>query len=127
MALKEIGLGDWFKVFRRELLCGLALGVFLGMLGFVRIHIWRAIGWDEGKYTEHYHLVAITIFAALIGVVLWGSLMGSMLPFLLRRLKLDPAAISAPLVATLVDVTGLIIYFSTAMLILRTTLLRELE
>jgi magnesium transporter len=124
IALREITLKDWFKVFRRELACGLALGIFLGIIGFARIHLWRAIGWDEGKYTEHYHLVAVTIFGALIGVVLWGTLMGSMLPFLLRRLKLDPATISAPLVATLVDVTGLIIYFNTALIVLSTTLLR---
>lgn len=123
LALKEITIGDWLKVFKRELITGLSLGAFLGLIGFVRIIIWRSLGWDHGKYTEHYMLVSLTIAVSLIGVVLWGSLSGSMLPFLLRKLKLDPAAISAPLVATMVDVTGLIIYFSTAMVILKGTLL----
>jgi magnesium transporter len=123
MALREITLGDWLRVFRRELICGVILGVFLGAIGLCRILLWRWLGWDNGKYTEHYTQVGIAVGVALIGVVLWGSLCGSMLPFLLRRLKLDPATISAPLVATLVDVTGLIIYFSSAMLILRGTLL----
>ena len=123
MALGEVKLGDWFKVFKRELACGILLGLFLAFIGFLRIHAWRAIGWDNGTYTEHYHLVAIAISVSLAGVVLWGSLMGSMLPFILRFCRLDPAAISAPLVATLVDVTGLIIYFSTAMVILRGSLL----
>jgi magnesium transporter len=124
LALREIGLGDWWRVCKREVACGLTLGIFLGCIGFVRIHLWRMIGWDEGAYTDYYHLVAVTIFFALIGVVLWGTIMGSMLPFLLRRFKLDPAAISAPLVATLVDVTGLIIYFNAALWILHATLLR---
>ncbi len=123
MALKEITLADWFRVFRRELLTGLALGAFLGIIGMFRVLLWRVLGWDGGRYTEHYVLVGMTIACSLIGVVLWGSLSGSMLPFLLRKLKLDPAAISAPLVATMVDVTGLIIYFTTAKLILHGTLL----
>jgi magnesium transporter len=123
MALKEITVGDWFRVFRRELLTGLLLGGFLGTIGMARILLWRALGWDGGRYTEHYVLVGLTIACSLVGVVLWGSLSGSMLPFVLRRMKLDPAAISAPLVATLVDVTGLVIYFTTATLILRGTLL----
>jgi len=189
MALGEVKVKDWFKVFRREISCGLLLGLLLGVLGLARIHIWQAVGWQD--YTVHthehntyklapdakvvfdgaehsvgpgqeltikegephgkgelaerdvteihigeptkqsaahsvltasYHLVAMTVGVALIGVVLWGTLMGSMLPFLLRRLKLDPATISAPLVATLVDVTGLIIYFTTAMAILHSVL-----
>ncbi len=123
MALGEVGVKDWLRVFGRELATGAVLGLFLGVIGFGRILLWRHFGWDGGKYTEHYQLIATTIFASLIGVVLWGSLMGGMLPLLLRMCKLDPAAISAPLVATLVDVTGLIIYFSTAMLILSKTLL----
>jgi magnesium transporter len=123
MALGEVGLRDWFRVFRRELTCGVVLGVFLGVIGFVRILLWRGLGWDQGKYTEHYNKVAMTVMVSLVGVVLWGTLMGSMLPFLLRKARLDPATISAPLVATLVDVTGLIIYFTTALLILRGTLL----
>ncbi len=138
MALGEIGLKDWFKVFKRELTCGLLLGAFLGVLGLLRIHIWQWLKFANynsnesyvkaGEHASYniaglYHQIGFTVGIALIGVVLWGSLMGSMLPFLLRRLKLDPATISAPLVATLVDVTGLIIYFTTAMLVLRGTLL----
>jgi len=122
LALQEIGVRDWLKVFKRELTCGIALGVFLAIIGFVRIVLWKHLGWGEA-YGSHYIYVALTVSVALIGVVLWGSLMGSMLPFLLRVLKLDPAAISAPLVATAVDVTGLIIYFSVASVILHGTLL----
>jgi magnesium transporter len=185
MALHEITLKDWFRVFRRELACGLLLGILLGTLGLVRIHLWQAVGWqdytvrervgntfnvapdakisidgqpipfhatgpvhislrqgtgegelDRGKDVHSielvsvkdrrifekplasYHLMALTVGLSLIGVVVWGTMMGSMLPFVLRALKLDPAAISAPLVATLVDVTGLVIYFTTAMFIL---------
>ncbi len=123
MALGELKLKDWWWAFRRELTCGLLLGLFLGVIGFGRIMLWRTLRWDSGKYTDHYFLVSVTVFFALIGVVLWGSLMGSMLPFILRRIKLDPATISAPLVATLVDVTGLVIYFTTASIVLRGTLL----
>jgi magnesium transporter len=121
MALGEVRLKDWWRVMRREITTGLALGLLLGVIGLVRVHIWSVIGWAD--YSRHYDRVAFTIGASLIGVVLWGSLMGSMLPFILRRAGLDPAAISAPLVATLVDVTGLIIYFTTAMMILRGSLL----
>ncbi len=138
MALGEIAVKDWFKVFKRELACGLLLGIFLGVIGIARIHLWQWIGMadyntnkeyvTEGSHSIYnilglYHKIGLTVGVALIGVVLWGSLMGSMLPFALRKLKLDPATISAPLVATLVDVTGLIIYFTTAMLILKGTLL----
>lgn len=129
MALGEVTLKGWLWVFRRELLCGLVLGLGLGLLGVIRIHLWQSIGWydytvttKDGLHTASYHLVALTVGVALVGVVLWGTIMGSMLPFLLRRLKLDPATISAPLVATLVDVTGLIIYFSVAMVILSSVL-----
>lgn len=121
MALGEVRLKDWLRVFRREVTAGLLLGLLLGFIGLIRVNVWAYFGWAD--YSSHYHLVALTIGAALIGIVLWGSLMGAMLPFLLRRLGLDPAAISAPLVATLVDVTGLIIYFTTALAILRGTLL----
>lgn len=130
MALGEVTLKGWVSVFRRELLCGLTLGIGLGLMGVFRIHLWQALGWQD--YTVHaragggeasYHLLALTVGLALVGVVLWGTIMGSMLPFVLRRLKLDPATISAPLVATLVDVTGLIIYFSVAMVILRSVLI----
>ena len=138
MALGEIGLKDWFWVLRREAACGLILGVFLGVIGLLRIHIWqwtRLANYDsnreyvkEGTHAIYniaglYHQIGLTVGIALIGVVLWGTLMGSMLPFLLRKARLDPATISAPLVATLVDVTGLIIYFTTALLLLKGTIL----
>ena len=105
---------------RREVFSGLALGGVLGLIGFLRITVWSAF---SNIYGEHWLLVAMTIGISLVGIVLWGTLSGSMLPLLLRRVGLDPATSSAPFVATLVDVTGLIIYFSVAMLILRRTLL----
>lgn len=120
MALGEVRLRDWWRVLRRELLSGLALGVILGAIGFLRIAVWSAF---LPLYGPHWPLVGLTVALALVGIVTWGTLAGSMLPFLLRRLGLDPAASSAPFVATLVDVTGLIIYFSVAMLVLRGTLL----
>ena len=120
MALGEVRLRDWFRVIRRELATGLALGSILGAIGFARIEIWQRFLYDYG---EHHLLVATTVAAALIGVVTFGTLAGSLLPFILRRLGFDPASASAPFVATLVDVTGLIIYFTAASLILRGTLL----
>jgi len=120
MALGEVRLRDWYRVIRRELASGLALGSILGAIGFLRIEIWQHF---LHTYGEHHLLVAITVAAALIGVVTFGTLAGSLLPFVLRRLGFDPASASAPFVATLVDVTGLIIYFSAASLILRGTLL----
>jgi magnesium transporter len=121
MALGEVRLRDWWRVALRELPSGLCLGLFLGAIGFCRILLWQAVGWYN--YGPHYLLVAFTVGAALIGVVTFGSLAGSMLPFVLRRLGFDPASASAPFVATLVDVTGLVIYFSVGLLILRGTLL----
>lgn len=121
MALGEIGLRDWWRVLLRELPSGLVLGGILGTIGFFRILIWQNLHfWNYGT---HYHLVAVTIAVALLGVVTFGSLAGSMLPFLLKRLGFDPASASAPFVATLVDVTGLSIYFYVALVILRGTLL----
>ncbi len=120
LALGEVGLAMWWQVMRREILAGLTLGVILGAIGFVRIAAWSAF---TDLYGPHWGLVACTVGFALVGVVLWGTLAGSMLPFVLRRLGFDPAASSAPFVATLVDVTGLVIYFSVALLILRGTLL----
>jgi len=122
MALAEVNLKDWFKVFRREITSGLGLGVILGSIGFARITIWHYFfpnlcGSTPG-YGEHWLLLALVIFFSLIGVVLWGSLSGAMLPFILRRLGFDPAKAAAPFVATIVDVTGLIIYFLIAGLIL---------
>jgi magnesium transporter len=121
LALTELGLRDWWRVFARELRSGLTLGAWLGFIGFVRITVWQVVGWAH--YTDHYLLVALTIWVSLIGVVTFGSLAGSMLPLVLRRLGFDPATSSAPFVATLVDVTGLVIYFTVALLILRGTLL----
>ena len=121
MALGELRLRDWFRVVRKELFSGLSLGLILGTIGFFRITLWQYLHiFDYGKY---HWLVALTVGAALVGVVLWGTLSGAMLPFLLRRCGLDPATSSAPFVATLVDVTGLIIYFNVALFILRGTLL----
>jgi magnesium transporter len=120
LALGELSLGEWWRVMRREVWSGLALGGILGAIGFLRIALWSAF---SDLYGPHWHLVAITVGVALVGVVLWGTLAGSLLPFVLRRFGLDPAVSSAPFVATLVDVTGLLIYFSAAVLILRGTLL----
>jgi magnesium transporter len=120
LALGEVRLRQWWRVMRRELGSGLALGAILGAIGFSRISVWSAF---SAMYGPHWLLVALTVGVALIGIVLWGTLAGSMLPFILRRLGFDPAASSAPFVATLVDVTGLVIYFSVATVILRGTLL----
>jgi magnesium transporter len=121
LALREVGLRDWFRIMRREIFAGLALGTILGVIGLIRITVWSAF--DPTLYTVHWFLVAVTVALALIGVVLWGTLSGSLLPLILRRLGFDPAKSSAPFVATLVDVTGLMIYFTVAMLVLRGTLL----
>jgi magnesium transporter len=120
MAVGEVHLRDWWRVMRREILSGLSLGAILGAIGFVRISTWALVFHSYGQY---WPLLALTVGLALVGIVLWGSLAGSMLPFLLRRLGIDPATSSAPFVATLVDVSGLIIYFSVAGLVLRGTLL----
>ncbi|MFN8582099.1 MAG: magnesium transporter [Gemmatimonadaceae bacterium] len=121
LALGEITVNDWWRVAMRELPSGLTLGAILGAVGIVRILLWQGLGWYN--YGEHYLLVATTVGFALVGVVTFGSLAGSMLPFLLRRLGFDPASASAPFVATLVDVTGLVIYFSVALVMLRGKLL----
>jgi len=120
IALGEVRLRDWWKVFARELLAGTALGCILGAIGFVRIMFWPA---RVALYGPHYALVAATVAASLVGIVLWGSLSGSMLPFLLKKLRFDPATASAPFVATLVDVSGLVIYFTVASFILNGVLL----
>ena len=122
MALGEIALPDWWRVARREFLFGLTLGVLLGVLGFFRVLLWEWAGWSTAA-SSNPMLIALTIGGAVLGVVTFGSLVGSMLPFLLRRLGLDPASASAPFVATLVDVTGLMIYFTVALLVLRGSLL----
>jgi len=120
LALGELKLGDLWRVIRREVFSGLALGAILAVIGFLRISIWSAF---STLYGPHWLLVALTVSLALVGVVLWGTLIGSILPFVLRRLGFDPATSSAPFVATLVDVTGLIIYFSIGFVVLRGTLL----
>ncbi len=120
MAVRDVTLSDWWRVMRRELLAGFVLGIILAGIALVRILLWPN---KEQVYGPHYLLVAATVACSLVGVVLFGSLAGSMLPFILRKLKFDPAAASAPFVATLVDVTGLVIYFSIAYRILHGTLL----
>ncbi len=136
LALGEVKLKEWWRVFGRELRTGLALGVALGVIGLLRIAAWQGLSKapgvghffqggepDGSAYGPHWFLVGLTVMFALVGVITWGTLAGSMLPFILRRLGFDPATSSAPFVATLVDVTGLIIYFSVAEAILRGTLL----
>ncbi|MBO3271103.1 magnesium transporter [Hymenobacter sp. NBH84] len=121
MSLGELTVGEWWKVMRRELLSGALLGGILGAVGFLRILLWQQTGFYD--YGPHWFLVGCTVGLSLVGIVLWGSLSGSMLPLLLKKLGFDPATSSAPFVATLVDVTGLIIYFSVATLFLSGTLL----
>ena len=121
LALQELRLRDWLYVVRKEILSGVLLGAFLGAVGFFRIMLWYWLGWQH--YDGHPALIGLTVWGSLVGVVMFGSVVGSMLPFLLRRLGFDPATASAPCVAALVDVTGVIIYFTIAMLILRGTLL----
>jgi magnesium transporter len=120
MALGEVRLRDWWRVIRREVITGLGLGLILASIGLVRILLWQGM---FDAYGEHYFLVALTVAFSLVGVVLWGSVAGSILPFILRALGFDPASASAPFVATLVDVTGLVIYFTIAAAVLHGTLL----
>jgi magnesium transporter len=126
MALGEVTLRDWWRVMSREVQAGLSLGLILGAIGMIRVGGWAIVGEQylhRQPYGPHWPLVALTVGIALVGVVLWGTLSGSMLPFILRRVGADPAASSAPFVATLVDVTGLIIYFSIALVIMRGAML----
>ena len=120
LSLGELKLRDWWFVMRREIISGVLLGSILGAIGFVRISVWQAVG---HPYGVHWVLLGLTVFCSLIGVVLWGTLSGAMLPFILKKLGADPATSSAPLVATMVDVTGLVIYFTMAIIILSGTLL----
>jgi magnesium transporter len=120
MALGEVTLRDWWRVARREVFSGVALGSVLAAIGFCRILIWQGV---FHSYGDHYLLVALTVAFSLIGVVMFGTLAGSMLPFVLRRAGMDPASASAPFVATMVDVSGLVIYFTVAHLVLGGTLL----
>jgi len=126
MALGEVTLRDWWRVAGREIRAGLSLGAILGAIGILRVALWSIIGekyFHRELYGPHWPLVALTVGLSLVGVVLWGSLSGSMLPFVLRRVGADPATSSAPFVATLVDVTGLVIYFSIALVIMRGVML----
>ncbi len=120
LAVREVRLRDWLRVLRREMVMGLVLGALLGGIGFLRVVLWQQ--WFP-VYGEHYLLLGLTVAVSLVGVVLWGTLSGAMLPFVLRKLGFDPASASAPLVATLVDVTGLLLYFTAASLILANTIL----
>lgn len=120
LALGEVTLKDWWRVMQREIVAGMLLGFLLGLLGFLRIGVWGAL---SGEYGAHPVLLGLTVGLSLMGIVLWGTISGSMLPFLLKRFGLDPATSSAPFVATLVDVTGLVIYFTMAILLLKGTLL----
>jgi magnesium transporter len=121
LALRELELKDWWRVALREIPSGVTLGSMLGAIGIVRIALWQHFGFYD--YGEHWVLIVLTVGAALVGIVTFGSLTGSMLPFILQRIGFDPASASAPFVATLVDVTGLVIYFTVASIILRGTLL----
>ena len=120
LAIGEISVKDWWRVMRREILSGLVLGFILGVVGFLRISIWSFF---SDTYGPHWLLVGVTIWISLIGVVLWGTLSGSLLPLLLKKIGLDPAVSSAPFVATLVDVTGIVIYFEVAAIVLHGALL----
>jgi magnesium transporter len=125
LGLKEIGLGDWFRVLRREFVVAMLLGLLIGLIGLVRINLFGVMGWfRDPNVADHFFMLGVTISVSLLGVVLWGSIMGAMLPFIMKRLGFDPAGSSTPFVATLVDVTGIVIYFTFAILILSSTLLR---
>jgi magnesium transporter len=121
MAVGEVTLADWWRVMKREILSGIMLGTLLGIIGFLRVILWAQF--IPSSYGQYYMEIGITVGLSLIGVVLFGTLTGSMLPLLLKKLGADPAVSSAPFVATLVDVSGLIIYFSCAYLLLKGTLL----
>jgi magnesium transporter len=120
LAVRELAVRDWWRVLRREIGSGLVLGALLGTVGLVRITVWQHA---FNRYGEHWLLIGLTVMLSLVGVVLWGTLAGAMLPFVMKRLGADPATSSTPFVATLVDVTGLIIYFTIASVVLRGTLL----
>ncbi len=121
MALGELRITDWWRVMRREIISGFILGLILGSIGFMRVYLWQQLHIYD--YGEHWYLIASTVSISIMGIVLWGSLVGSMLPIFLKKMKLDPAASSAPFVATLVDVTGIILYFSVAYFFLKGILL----
>ncbi|MDQ2862436.1 MAG: magnesium transporter [Bacteroidota bacterium] len=122
MALGDVAIADWWRVMRREILSGIVLGAILGIIGFMRITLWSILmhhGIMTDIYGVHWFLIALSVSFSLLGVVLWGSFTGSMLPILLKKLGADPASSSAPFVATLVDVTGLVIFFNVALYFLK--------
>lgn len=121
MAIGEVKIRDWWRVMKREIMLGLSLGCILGIVGFLRISLWSAF---SDVYGPHWVLIALTILCSLIGVILWGTLLGSMMPFALKKFGVDPATSSSPFVATMVDVAGIIIYFTTALFILSGTVLK---
>jgi magnesium transporter len=121
LALRELRLKDWWRIALRELPAGMTLGAILGTIGIVRITVWQFAGFYD--YGAHWPLIALTVGMTLVGIVTFGSMAGSMLPFVLKRVGFDPASASAPFVATLVDVSGLVIYFSIAYVVLKGTLL----
>jgi magnesium transporter len=121
LALRELRLRDWWRVALRELPAGITLGAILGSIGIARITLWQLVGFYD--YGPHWARIAQTVGMALVGIVTFGSMSGSMLPLVLKRIGFDPASASAPFVATLVDVSGLVIYFSIAYVILKGTLL----
>ena len=112
MALQEITVKDWWLVIKKEIVTGMVLGGLLGVFGFFRIMLWQYVGWFD--YGQYWEFIGVSVGISLMMIVMWGTLSGSMVPFVLKRFKLDPATSSAPFVATLVDVTGLVIYFSVA-------------
>jgi magnesium transporter len=120
MALGEVRLRDWWAIIRREMATGLGLGCILATIGLVRILVWQSL---FHIYGDHSGLIALSVSISLVGVVMWGTIIGSMLPFILKRLGFDPASASAPFVATLVDVSGIVIYFTVAAIILNGALL----
>lgn len=125
LGLREISLGDWWRVLRRELLVALLLGLLIGCIGIFRINVFGWMGWfRDAEVMDHYAILGVAIGVTLLSVVLWGSIMGAMLPFVLKKCGLDPAGSSTPFVATLVDVTGIVLYFTVALITLQTTLLR---
>ena len=121
MAIGEIGVSDWWRILLREFACGCCLGLFLGLMGALRVVMWQQVGWAE--YGVHWMLLSVAVGTALVGIVVWGTFVGGMLPLLFKRLGVDPATSSAPFVTTIVDVSGIVIYFLTATAILRGTLL----
>lgn len=129
LGLREIEVRDWWRVLRRELACGALLGLMVGCIGFFRVNLWGWLGiyHNDSPEGQHAIMLATAILITLLAVVLWGSIMGAMLPFIMKRLKLDPAASSTPFVATLVDVTGIVIYFTVAMTVLKTTILSNTQ